>query len=155
MSVSSGEIPLFGNGSQCYAPACRPLSSPSLFCGTYHWTSARPTQLSFAVAQCLYPPPLFFPLPFHSSYCPWYFFSSISSITSQHVSSALGNVHEMLDKLLTQRIFCVHLEKKSYSCDWPPEGRDCIGCSFPFFFKSIFITTHSYFLILTCMCGVK
>ena len=44
--------------------------------------------------------------PFHSSDCPPYFFFSfqISSITSQHVSSALGNVHEMLDRLLTQRI---------------------------------------------------
>lgn len=106
MSLSSRQIPLFGNRSQCYAPACRPLNSPSLVCWTYHWTPARPTQVCFAAAQCLYPLPSFFP-PFHSSNCPWYLFSSISSITSQYMSSALGNVHEMLDKLLTQRIFSV------------------------------------------------
>lgn len=99
-------------------------TSQSLFYGTYHWTSARPALLNFAATHCLCPLPSFFLPSFHSSACPVYFFSpfQISSITAECVSSALGNAHKMLDRLLTQRI----LSATTYSCSWPP---GCVGCS--------------------------
>ena len=108
-------------------------TSQSLFCGTYHWSNARPALLNFAATHCLCPLPSFFLPSFHSSACPVYFFSpfQISSITAECVSSALGNAHKMLDRLLTQRI----LSATTYSCSWPP---DCIG-------HSILIPLFKYF----------
>ena len=111
-------------------------TSQSLFCGTYHWTSARPALLTLFI-----PPPFFFPPLFPLLCLPCVFFSpfQISSISAECVSSALGNAHKMLDRLLTQRI----LSATTYSCSWPP---DCVGSSsLPFLLLSISATTHSYF----------
>lgn len=121
LSALPGRVPLSGNGSRCY-PAAKHI--PVSFYGTYHWTSARPALLNLAATHCLCPLPSFFLPSFHSSACPVYFFSpfQISSITAECVSSALGNAHKMLDRLLTQRI----LSATTYSCSWPP---GCVGCS--------------------------
>lgn len=72
-----------------------------------------------AAGHCLYPLPSVFPLSIPQSALS----GPISSITSQFVSSALGNVHDMLDRPLTHSIFSA-TTYRSYSCFFLPlEGR--------------------------------